>query len=125
MAKRVFVSFDYDNDKNLKDLIIGQSRNVATPFNVADWSMKEAAIQSEWEKVAERRIKQCDVVLVMVGKQTKSAPGVLKEVGFARKHRIPIVQVRGHDDVTREKHSVPNAGTFYVWNWANLKNILI
>ncbi len=42
---RVFVSFDFDNDKKLKDFIIGQSRNPDSPFEVADFSMKEAAPQ--------------------------------------------------------------------------------
>ena len=30
--KRVFVSFDYDHDRDLKDLLIGQARNENSPF---------------------------------------------------------------------------------------------
>ena len=38
MARRVFVSFDFDNDKKLKDFIIGQSKLPDSPFEVSDWS---------------------------------------------------------------------------------------
>jgi len=45
---RVFVSFDFDNDKILKDFIIGQSKLSDSPFEISDWSMKEAAAQANW-----------------------------------------------------------------------------
>ena len=34
--KRVFVSFDYDNDARLKDLLVGQSKLEDSPFELAD-----------------------------------------------------------------------------------------
>ena len=34
--KRVFISFDFDNDKRLKDFIIGQSKLPDSPFEVID-----------------------------------------------------------------------------------------
>ena len=74
--KGAFVSFGYDNDKRLKDFIVGQARLPGSPFEVADWSMKEAAPQRNWESEAEARIKRCDIVIVMVGRQTYGAPGV-------------------------------------------------
>jgi len=50
--KRVFVSFDFDNDKVLKDFIIGQSRLADSPFEVIDTSLKEAAPMKTWEDKA-------------------------------------------------------------------------
>ena len=91
MRKRVFVSFDFDNDKKLKDFIIGQSRLPDSPFEVVDCSMKEAAPQANWPAVAERKIKSADIVVVMVGPSTHRAPGVLKEVTMARQNGIPIL----------------------------------
>ena len=119
---RVFVSFDFDNDKALKDFIIGQSRNSDSPFEVTDWSMKEAAPQRSWETEAEKRIQRSDIVLVMVGTETYKAPGVLKEVAMARKHSKKIVQIIGRKEVSYKP--VPDAGRLYAWNWENLKNIL-
>ena len=120
--KRVFVSFDYDNDKKLKDFIIGQSRLQDSPFEVADWSMKEAAPQKYWEDEARNRIKRSDIVIVMVGNLTYKAPGVLKEVRMAREEEIPIIQMIGYRDSHPTR--VPNAGRLYFWNWDNLKNLL-
>mgnify|MGYP001030815813 CR=1 FL=1 len=122
MKKRVFLSFDFHNDKKLKDFIIGQSRLPDSPFDVADWSMKEAAPQRNWEQFAEDRIKKVDLVIVMVGPETHSAPGVLKEVGMARRNNIPIVQLIGYKDGNYTP--VPDAGRLYSWNWDNLKNLL-
>ena len=122
MKKPVFVSFDFDNDKKLKDFIIGQSKLSDSPFEVKDWSMKEAAPERNWELEAEKRIKRAEVVLVMVGPVTYKAPGVLKEVNIARKHDKKIVQIIGYKNGNYKL--VPNAGRLYSWNWENLKNIL-
>ena len=122
MAKsRVFVAFDFDNDKTLKDFIIGQARNDDSPFEVIDGSMKEAAPEKDWEDEARRRIKQADVVIVMVGPKTYKAPGVLKEVGIARDERIPIYQIIGYRDSNPEP--VPGAGRLLSWSRENLKKL--
>ena len=118
----VFISFDFDNDKKLKDFIIGQSRLSDSPFEVIDYSMKEAAPERNWEIEAEKRIKRAKIVLVMVGPETYKAQGVLKEVNIARKHDKKIVQIIGYKDGNYEP--VPNAGHLYKWNWENLKKIL-
>lgn len=120
--KRVFVSFDFDNDKVLKDFIIGQSRLPDSPFEVIDHSLKEAAPQRDWEQRARSAIKRSEIVLVMVGKNTYKASGVLKEVRFAREEGIKIVQIIGHKD--GDYTPVPNAGTLYRWDWENLKKLL-
>ncbi len=120
--KRVFVSFDFDNDKVLKDFIIGQSRLTDSPFEVIDTSLKEAAPMKTWEDQARAAIKRSDIVVVMVGPKTHKAPGVLKEVGMAREEGIPIVQVIGYKD--GDYTAVANAGRLYAWNWDNMKKLL-
>ena len=79
MKKRVFVSFDFDNDKRLKDFIIGQSRLPVSPFEVIDNSLKEAAPERDWETKANAAIKRSEVVIVMVGPPTHRAQGVLRD----------------------------------------------
>ncbi len=118
---RVFISFDFDNDKYLKDLIIGQSKNPDSPFEVTDCSMKEAAPERNWEEEAENRIKSVDVVLVVLGEKTHKAPGVLKEVYMARKNNKNIAQIIGRNDENYKR--VPDAGRLYSWSWENLKKI--
>ncbi len=120
--KRVFISFDFDNDKKLRDFIVGQSRLPDSPFEIIDTSLKEAAPMKTWEDKARVAIKRSDIVLVMVGPQTYKAPGVLKEVGMARQETKPIVQVIGYKDGNYT--AVPNAGRLYSWNWENLKKLI-
>lgn len=120
--KRVFVSFDFDNDKALKDFIVGQARNPDSPFEIIDTSLKEAAPMKTWEEKARAAIRRSDLVLVMVGPKTHRAPGVLKEVAMAREEGKPIVQVIGYRD--GDYTPVPGAGRLYRWDWDNLKRLL-
>jgi Thoeris protein ThsB, TIR-like domain len=123
MAKKpVFVSFDFDNDKVLKDFIIGQSKHSDSPFEVIDHSLKEAAPERDWAEKARRAIRRSEIVLVMVGPETHKASGVLKEVAMARVEDKKIVQVIGYKDGNYK--AVPDAGRLYAWSWANLKTLL-
>lgn len=122
MKKRVFVSFDFDNDKTLKDFIIGQSRLADSPFEVIDHSLKEAAPERNWEAKARSAIAWAEIVVVMVGPKTHRAAGVLKEVQMARDLGKQIVQIIGYKD--GNYMAVPNAGRLYQWNWENLKKLL-
>lgn len=118
---RVFISFDFDNDKVLKDFLVGQSKNTDSPFKISDWSMKEEAPEEHWEEEAERRINHSDMVIVMVGPKTHNAPGVLKEIKIARKLEKPISQIIGYNNGRYKP--VPDAGRLYSWNWENLKKL--
>ncbi len=118
---RVFVSFDFDNDKTLKDFIVGQSKLSDSPFEISDWSMKEAAPQTNWVAEARARISRSDMVIVMVGTKTYKAPGVLKEVSMARILKKPIYQIIGYKNGNYTP--VPGAGRLYSWNWDNLKKL--
>ena len=62
--KRAFFSFDFDEDQNLKHHMVGQMKLPTSPFEGADWSMKEAAPQRNWEHEAEARISHSNVVVV-------------------------------------------------------------
>lgn len=120
--KRVFVSFDFDNDRVLKDFILGQAKHGDSPFEVIDHSLKEAAPERNWENKARAAISRADIVLVMVGPRTHQARGVLKEVGMARQAGVKLVQVIGYKD--GQYTPVPAAGRLYAWSWENLKKLL-
>jgi hypothetical protein len=122
IKKRVFISFDFDNDKRLKDFIVGQSRLPDSPFQIIDHSLKEAAPERSWEDKASAAISRSDLVIVMVGPHSYRASGVLKEVRMSRLHGKRIVQIIGYKDGNYT--AVPDAGRLYSWNWENLKNLL-
>jgi len=123
MKKKVFVSFDYHNDRGISSFVMGQAKLLTSPFWGADWSMKEASPQHKWEEEAERRIRQCDIILIMVGKQTYKAEGVLKEVELARKYDKQVAQIIAYSDLANPT-PVADAGRLYRWNWENLKTLL-
>ena len=97
-CRNVFISFDYDHDKSLKDGLVGQSRSPNSPFNVSDFSMKEAASQSRWRSEVKRRIDLCSVVIVMCGQHTDKATGVSGEIQIAKELGKPYFLLRGYPD---------------------------
>lgn len=123
VKKRVFVSFDFDNDQVLREFIIGQARLADSPFEVQDFSLKESAPQQEWEKKAQAAISRCEQFIVMLGPKTRNASGVLKEVKLAQDLGKPRFQVIGYKDGSAN-WAVPGAGSTYSWNWDNLKKLL-
>ena len=120
--KRAFFSFDFDEDQGLKHHMVGQMKLPSSPFTGADWSMKEAAPQKNWEQEAESRIRRSDVVVVLVGATTHNAPGVLQEVAIARRVGKPLVQIIGYKDT--HPTPVPNGGRLLKWTWDNMTSVL-
>lgn len=123
VKKRVFVSFDFDNDKELKDFLVGQAKNPDSPFGVIDFSLKESQPEKDWEEKAESLIKRAEVFIVMLGSRTRFASGVLKEVKIAQKLEKEKFQIIGRPNGSAS-WAIPGAGRVYRWNWDNLKKLL-
>lgn len=124
MAKtRLFVSFDFDNDRTLRDFIIGQARNADSPFEVTDVSLKEGAPERDWEAKARGAISGADKFVIMLGPQTARASGVLKELKMATELGKPRYQIIGYKDGS-SGWAVTGGGQVYQWNWENLRSIL-
>ena len=123
--QNVFVSFDYDHDARLKDALIGQSRYPKSPFNVRDYSMKEAAPQSRWRAEARRRMGLCSAMVVICGQHTNWAAGVSTEVEIARDLRKPYFLLAGYSDRNCAKPKAARASDkIYSWTWNNLEALL-
>jgi hypothetical protein len=120
---KLFVSFDFDNDQTLRDLIIGQAKLPDSPFEVQDYSLQEAAPEKEWEAKARTAISRSDKFVVMLGPKTIDAPGVLKEVAMALELEKPRFQIIGYTSGTSD-WAVPGGGRVYAWSWDNLKKLL-
>ena len=119
---KVFVSYDFDNDKKLYDLIIGQAKLPDSPFEVSNHSLKEAAPEKDWENKARAAISRADKFIIMLGPKTRSAPGVRKDVAMAKDLGKTRFQIIGYRDGSRD-WAVPDGGVTYNWNWDSLKKL--
>ncbi len=124
MAKvRCFISFDYDNDLDLKNLLVGQSKNDDSPFEISDWSIKEAS--PTWQKEARDRIKKSDQVIVICGQHTDTATGVAKELSIAQEEGKSYFLLAGRADGKNKKPtSAKSSDKLYKWTWDNLKKLI-
>lgn len=124
MKTRVFISFDYDHDIDLKNLLVGQARHPDSPFEITDMSIKEA-ISKNWKENARRRIKSCDVVAVICGEYTNSASGVSAELKIAQDEGIPYFLLWGRtNEVCIKPVSAKSTDKMYRWTWDNLKSLI-
>ena len=123
-TKRAFISFDYDHDLDLKNLLVGQSKNEGTPFSIQDFSIKEA-IAKDWKEKARTRIRGCDVVIVICGENTNTATGVSAELEIAQNEGVPYFLLSGRSNITCVKPSAAKAeDKIYKWTWENLKKLI-
>lgn len=120
---KCFISFDYDNDSVLKELLVGQSRNDDSPFEIADWSIKEAS--ADWKEQARARIKRSEVVIVICGEHTASANGVAIETSIAQEEKVPYFLLCGYHGKKCEKpKTAKKEDAIYKWTWDNLKKLV-
>lgn len=121
-ASRVFVSYDYDHDLDLKNLLVGQARHKDTPFFVEDWSVKYAS--RGWKSDARSRISRADRVIVLCGHHTNNAVGVGAEINIARETGTPYYLLRGRKDgPARRPPGVWFWEPIHPWTWENLRAI--
>lgn len=122
--KRVFISFDYDHDEVLKTFLVGQANLPDSPFELTDWSIKEA-LSGNWIDKARTRIKGADVMAVICGKHTNTAAGVSAEVTVAQVEKVPYFLLKGYKDeiCLKPTAAFPN-DKMYTWSWDNLKSLI-
>lgn len=122
--KRVFVSFDYDHDETLKTFLIGQAKHEDSPFELTDWSIKEA-IDDNWKKHARTRIRAVDLVIAICGKHTDTATGVSAEITIAQEEKVDYVLLQGYSEGTAVKpKAARTTDKVYKWTWDNLKALV-
>jgi hypothetical protein len=122
---RAFISFDFDNNSTEKLLFAGQAKNSRTPFNIEDWSSKESLPQKQWEELIESKINMCNFLIVLVGKKTSTATGVVKEIAFAKSQNVPFlgIYVGGADDTTSLPTGLQRNRTIN-WEWEAIANAI-
>lgn len=122
--KRVFISFDFDHDEDLRNLLVGQAKNPASPFDIADWSVKEA-LPGDWKEKVRERIRKTDLTIVICGESTHTATGVAEELRITREEGKPYFLLYGRSQkrCTKPKTAL-DSDKIYEWTWDNLKKLI-
>lgn len=123
-AKRTFISFDFDHDEDLRNLLVGQAKNPNTPFEIHDWSVKES-MTGDWKEKVRTRIRKTDLTIVICGESTHKASGVAAELSITREEKHPYFLLWGRSDKTCIKPtSAEPSDKIYKWTWDNLKALI-
>lgn len=124
MAKaKVFTSFDFDHDEDLRNLLVGQAKNPDSPFELADWSLKDA-LSGDWKEKIRRRIRQVDQVIVLCGEHTHIATGVSAELEITQEEKRPYFLLAGRKNGNMRPKAAMESDKMYNWTWDNLKALI-
>ena len=88
----IFVSFEFDKDNDLKNNFYQQAERL-TQHRIRNCSLNESYPDWHWREKAKAAIRECEVMVILVGEDTHNAPGVETEVEFARSMDKPIFQI--------------------------------
>lgn len=122
--KRVFISFDYDNDEDVKIMLAGQAKLPDSPFDFTDASVKDH-LPGDWKDKVRRRMDNIDVVVILCGEHTHKASGVAAELTIAQEKDKPYFHLAAYGDKTCTKpSSAKPTDKMYKWTWDNLKKLI-
>lgn len=122
--KKVFTSFDFDHDASLRILLVGQARFEDSPFDLVDYSVKEA-LTGDWKEKVRIRIKRVDIVAVLCGEHMHTATGVNTELKITQEENVPYFLLKGYSEKTCTRPSAAKStDKMYDWTWPNLKLLI-
>lgn len=94
--KKIFVSFDYENDRHYKFLLSSWNNNPAFEFTFDDRSAKE--IQSDSvsvvKNVLSRKINEASTVIVIIGKEANKLHRDYREIGYRNWQNYEIAKAK-------------------------------
>ena len=125
MAKKsAFISFDYDNDKDIYGSLLAQSENPNLAFSITDWSFKQP-ITEKWKEEARDRIRRVDLTIVLCGEHTDQADGVAAEVTIIHEESKPYFLLKGRKRKSCKKpRNARKTDEMHRWTQKNLKKIV-
>ena len=123
--KSAFISFDYDNDKDIYRSLLEHSEDPRLSFNIKNWSVKEP-ITEKWKEEVRDRIRRVDLVIVLCGKHTDTAAGVAAELTIAREERTPyfLLQGRKQRNICKKPRGALKSDEIHKWEQRNLKKLV-
>ncbi len=104
---KIFISYDYDNDKHYKNLLVAWDKNDLFDFKFYDSSV-DVSVNSQdaayIKRVIKGKIEDSDALLVIVGKETYKSDWVEWEIEKAYELDKNLIAVK-----TDNSNTSPNA----------------
>jgi len=121
---KVFISFDFDHDEDVKNAFVAQAKLDNTPFEITDVSVKET-LSGDWKSKVRPKINKAEQVVVICGEYTDKANGVSSEIEIAQQLNKPYFLLNGRPDKSCKKpRSAKQDDSVYRWTWDNVKILL-
>jgi hypothetical protein len=122
---RIFMSFDPDNDEDLRDMLLEQSRRQSSGFEISARS-EAATMTNAWDERVRRQISSADEVIVICGEHTASSETVSAELRIAQEEQKPYFLLWGRRDrmCTRPAGSKRD-DSMYSWTWQILQEQIV
>ena len=117
---KIFLSFEFDKDNNLKNSFLTQAKKL-TQHRIINCSLNESYPNQVWKDKARAAIRECDVVVVLIGQDTHIAQGVIVETDMARSMNKHIFQVRPKG---RPYKGLIRLREPITWKWKNINKQL-
>ena len=91
-SRSVFLSFEFERDAGKRKDFLHQA-GLHSDFALRDKSLPAAEHDDKWRKEVKERMKDSDLVIVLLGPDTQNAPGVLDELSLAGEVERPVIQL--------------------------------
>lgn len=122
--KQVFISFDFDNDSDLRDNLVHQSTQPNSPFSMVDCSVR-APYDEKWRQRVRSIIRRVDLVIVICGLRTDIAKGVAAELTMAQEEGTRYFLLRGRRHRTCARPPMARrSDPIHDWTWPNLHQLI-
>ena len=121
---RAFISFDFDNDEELRNSLVEQAKLPDSPFSIADYSLR-VPLTEKWKAEARYSIRRADLTIVICGEHTDTAKGVAAELTITQEEGKPYFLLKGRPHKTCKKPAMAlRTDEIYTWTWKNLKLLI-
>ena len=119
IKKTIFVAFAIE-DENQRDLLKGQSRNIKSPFEYTDMSVKKA-YDSEWKEHVRTRIRRSDGVIALISKNSLTSEGQKWEIQCAKEENKKILGIWAYQNDYTNLKGIQSTS----WKWDTISNFII
>ena len=113
MKPGVFLSYDLENDEDLRELLFDEASQSNFPLAFKVWSEKGLD-----DDVVRDRIRMCDLVLILCGEMTFQKGNVDREFVMAKEEGKPYLLVQGRKGrLCSSPPSAEASDNQHEWSW--------